>query len=130
MAKNTRAKDWLSQAKDDLAWGEASLKGGFFAQSCFVAQQASEKALKALAYQRGYDLIKGHSVRVVAKELGFNDKIEEAAKILDQYYISTRYPDSLPAGSPFEYFSENQAREALAFAKMIIECIDNEFKCH
>ncbi|MBI3385273.1 HEPN domain-containing protein [Candidatus Gottesmanbacteria bacterium] len=38
---------WLSKADDDLEWCRASLREKIYYGSCFVAQQAAEKALKA-----------------------------------------------------------------------------------
>lgn len=116
-----RAQDWLDQAKDDLRWGLASAKSGFYSQTCFIAQQVAEKALKALAYFRGAALVRGHSVLVVCRELNINGELEEAAQRLDQYYIPTRYPDAQPAGAPFRFFTAKQAEEALEFAKRFIE---------
>ncbi|MHB8763439.1 MAG: HEPN domain-containing protein, partial [Deferrisomatales bacterium] len=58
----SRHDDWMRQAGNDLEWAAHSLAGGFFAQTCFIAQQAGEKALKALAYARGYDTVKTHSL--------------------------------------------------------------------
>lgn len=52
-----RAKAWLEQAEDDLAWGEDSLKSDHYAQVCFIAQQIAEKAIKAMAFLRGADLV-------------------------------------------------------------------------
>lgn len=93
MAKN-RYHDWLSQSENVLLWGKDSLKNGFPAQACFIAQQASEKALKKL----------------------------------DIYYITSRYPDSMPEGAPFENFSDEQADEALGLAEMIIGRVKDEIK--
>ncbi len=43
------AKDWLARAKGDLAIAEAPLPdGAFYEDLYFHAQQAAEKALKAL----------------------------------------------------------------------------------
>ncbi len=121
-----RYGDWLSQAKDDFVWGSDSLATKHYAQCCFIAQQVAEKACKAIAYFRGFDMIKGHSVASIARELKINDTMEKAAKRLDQYYISTRYPDAMPQGAPFEYFTEEQAREALSMAQMFVEYAEKE----
>lgn len=112
-----RAEDWLAQARNDLDWGLTSMESGFYSQACFIAQQVAEKALKAVAYHRGAELIKGHSVLAVCRELGINGTLEEQARLLDQFYIPTRYPDAQPAGAPFQYFSRDQAEKALAFAR-------------
>jgi HEPN domain-containing protein len=128
MTKHTRERDWLAQAEDDLRWAKATVKEGFFAQACFICQQVAEKALKALAYARGADLVKGHSVRVIARELGLNSAVEAAAKVLDQFYITGRYPDAYPEGAPFEHITSKQAREALTLAKLVIAKVKHEIK--
>ncbi|GAB4373285.1 MAG: HEPN domain-containing protein [Spirochaetales bacterium] len=119
--KTNRARDWFKQAQDDLCWAEDTFKAGHFAQTCFITQQVGEKALKAVALYRGYTQIKSHSILEIARALEVNGEIERIAKRLDQYYISTRYPDAFPAGAPFEYYTEEQASEALAFARRLLE---------
>jgi len=121
-----RYRDWFSQAENDLSWGYDTLKAGHYAQGCFIAQQCAEKALKALAYFRGYQVIRGHSIREIAMDLDINSEILEAAKKLDLYYMTTRYPDALPSGAPFEYFTEAQADEALSLAERIISRVAGE----
>lgn len=118
---NSRAQDWYNQARNDLEWGHASAESGFHSQACFIAQQVAEKALKALAYFRGAELVRGHSVTVVCRELEINGELEAAALRLDQYYIPTRYPDAQPAGAPFQFFSSEQSKEALTLAAGFLE---------
>jgi HEPN domain-containing protein len=116
-----RSRAWLAQAVNDLAWGADSLRGGYFAQSCFVAQQVAEKALKALAFHRGADVVKSHSVRKIAQDLDITSDILEAARVLDLYYVSSRYPDALPEHAvPAEAFGRKQAEEALALAEGVL----------
>ena len=43
-----RSRDWLSQAGKDLGQAEDSRKAGRHEWACFAAQQAAEKAVKAL----------------------------------------------------------------------------------
>ena len=121
-----RAQDWLAQARNDLEWGCASLESGFFSQACFIAQQVAEKALKAVAYHRGAELVKGHSVYAVCRELGLNGDLEERARLLDQFYIPTRYPDAQPVGAPFQYFSRNQAEQAMDYARSFVTMAGKE----
>jgi len=116
-----RAQDWLDQARNDLRWGEASLESGFYSQTCFIAQQVAGKALRALAYHRGAALVRGHSVWMVCRELRIDGRLEEAGQRLDQYYITTRYPDAQPAGAPFRFFTEDQATEAPELAGQFVE---------
>ena len=51
----TRYADWLWQAKRDIEHARASALSGFYERACFAAQQAAEKALKALFQRRGAD---------------------------------------------------------------------------
>jgi len=48
-----RWSDWLDDAEDDLAAAKELYRAGRFAKACFLAQQAAEKALKALLIKRG-----------------------------------------------------------------------------
>lgn len=122
MASN-RYLDWFHQAENDWDWGNHSMASGHFSQTCFIAQQVAEKALKALCYFKGYDIIRTHSVRKIAQELGINGEIESIAKQLDLYYIPTRYPDSLPEGAPFESFTHDQAESALKQALVLLNYV-------
>jgi HEPN domain-containing protein len=115
-----RARDWLAQAENDYDWAGDSFRQGHHAQTCFVCQQVAEKSLKAVAFLRGYEAVRGHSVAEIAKELGINDEILNAGRRLDQYYVTTRYPDALPSGAPFEFFTAEQAKEALGFAEGVL----------
>lgn len=117
----SRAGDWLKQAEEELAWAKDALSSKRWASVCFTAQQVAEKSLKAIALARGALQIKSHSTREIAGALGIDGDLDEKAKILDQYYITTRCPDAFATGAPFEYFVEKQAREALEFAVAFVD---------
>jgi HEPN domain-containing protein len=122
----TEAARWLAQAKDDLAFGRHALDGGFHAQACSIAQQASEKGMKSLAYLEGARYVTGHSIAELLKglverytQLGLH---VEAAVRLDLYYVSPRYPNAHPGVemAPFQAFTQGQAKEAVGWADGII----------
>lgn len=123
MTRN-RSSDWFSQAKNDLLWARDTLDAGRFAQACFAAQQVAEKAVKAYALYLGYDEIRSHSILEITRALEVDGEIEMIARRLDQYYITTRYPDAFPAGAPFEFFTSDQAQEAIGFASRIVVLIE------
>lgn len=50
----------------------------------------------------------------------------EQARVIDNFYIPTRYPDSHPEGSPFEHYGILQSKEAIRYASEIIDFVDNE----
>ena len=113
----SRAADWFRQAENDLLWARDTLAAGRFAQACFVAQQVCEKALKALALSRGFDQVRSHSLLSIVRALEINGDLEQMAGRLDQYYVTARYPDAFVEGAPFEFFTREQAEEAIGFAE-------------
>jgi HEPN domain-containing protein len=116
----SRAGDWLKQARSELAWAGDSYAHGHWAFVCFTAQQVAEKCLKAIAIYRGAAQIKSHSTMAIAQALKIDGRIEFMSRRLDQYYITTRYPDAFSEGAPYEFFDEAQAKEALGFAGEIL----------
>lgn len=115
---------WLRQARNDLAFGRVALREEFFHQACFIAQQSAEKAVKAMAYDLGERVVLGHSlvelVHRYADSVPGLGELLEAAGVLDQYYVPTRYPNGLPGGVPFETFGAAQGREALERAEAFV----------
>ncbi|SHF04743.1 HEPN domain-containing protein [Desulfacinum infernum DSM 9756] len=125
-----RALDWLRQAENDILWAEHSLQGGFYAQTCFISQQAGEKALKALCFHKGFEIIKTHSLYQIVTALKIDGELLERAKELDIYHVSGRYPDAFPAGAPFELLSAKQAEAALESARFILAWVQREMPAH
>jgi len=120
MEQRNRAKDWLQQAKWDIRYAKAALADQFYSQTCFICQQAAEKALKSMLYYKGAEKILTHSLHQLCETLRVNSRLLNAAKVLDLYYISARYPDALAAGTPHEVFTKDQAKEAIRFAQMFV----------
>jgi HEPN domain-containing protein len=118
-----RSQDWLDQARSDVRHAENDVAGEYYDWACFSAQQAAEKALKAL-YQKHNQIAWGHSVRELLEGLSdqllIPDELRRASKLLDKYYIIARYPNGFASGSPKDYFSENEARDAISSARQII----------
>ena len=111
---------WLSQAQEDLRWTRHLAEQGAYYLACFLAQQVTEKALKAFLYAQGEEIVLGHSVqRLCAAASAFEPAFRIRARswsLLDGYYIPTRYPSSLPDGIPADVFTEQAAQDAVAFA--------------
>ena len=124
-------KRWLKQAKDDLKVAKWSLKGEFYANTCFMAQQASEKAFKAFCYLKGERAVLGHSLLEFLRKCAKYDKsfkiLEKESKKLDKYYIISRYPNGLPGLVPSEYFDQDEAKEAIRFAEKIVKAAEERF---
>jgi HEPN domain-containing protein len=119
-----RTKDWFRQAEKDLQHTRRAADGGDFEWACFAAQQAAEKAVKALYQNMHVDVI-GHSVSRMLQDLPSSVKppedLIESAKELDKHYIPSRYPNFHPEGAPLDYYTEREARGAFGGAERIIE---------
>jgi HEPN domain-containing protein len=127
--KNIReAIRWLTTADDDIDSAVILKNNGKFAHSCFHAQQAGEKALKAVWYFADADPW-GHSTKKLIEDLNFVDlklyqKLEsyiKMAMVLDRFYIPTRYPNGLPDITPDEAFSDEDADTCITYSKKIID---------
>ncbi len=118
-----RAGDWLTQAKKDLEQANSSRENGHHEWACFIAQQAAEKAVKAIHLDLRQEAW-GHVVAKLITELPEEDQPEarliEKARVLDSFYIPTRYPNGHPEGAPFEHFGPLQSEEAIEYAGEII----------
>lgn len=117
-----RSKDWLDQAERDIKQAEASLRDGFYEWACFAAQQAAEKAVKALIQSLGGEAW-GHSVAALIDSLPEEVKpnhLRDQALELDQAHIPSRYPNSHPAGFPGKAYTRKIAERLIEYAKEII----------
>ena len=116
-----RASDWLAQAERDLRHAEGSRKAEEHEWACFAAHQAAEKAVKALHLARGQEAW-GHVVSRLLEELPETPPAElvEAGRLLDTFYIPSRYPSSHPEGAPFEHYGRLQSEEAISYAGQIL----------
>lgn len=123
-ARRGDARLWLRQATDDYRFGQLALRSRFYAQTCFIAQQVGEKAVKAVHYHLSGRPVLGHSVHALLKRLNARAEVSEELLVLggqlDQYYVPTRYPDALPGVTPADAFSAVQARAALRAAHRML----------
>ena len=119
-----RARDWLNQATRDLEQAEDSRRAGRHEWACFAAQQAAEKAVKALHLHLGQEAW-GHVVARLLQELPDTTRVPgelvEKGRVLDSFYIPPRYPNSHPEGAPFEHYGPLQSEEAIRYAHEILE---------
>lgn len=96
-----QAQEWLAKAGEDEQSIRAILKeDGAPSTACFLAQQMVEKCLKSLLTFHGKAFRKVHDLLQLAAEL---QEVEPAVqellddlKVLNRYYVSTRYPGDFP----------------------------------
>lgn len=132
MENNKReAERWVVTARDDLDTAVILKERGKFAHSCFHAQQAGEKAVKAVWYMADADPW-GHSIKKLIDDLeqidldSFNvlKVLIRPGMILDRYYIPTRYPNGLPDLTPEMAFIDEDAQICLEYARLIVEKVE------
>ncbi len=122
------SKKWLKQAEYDLGDAKKAMSWGSFTLSCFLSQQAAEKALNAFLYFSGVEEVWGHSVGTLCKEaINFDSSFETLlaqARALDKYYLPTRYPYALPEDAvPSEVYQKEDAKLAHDKAEKILSFV-------
>lgn len=94
------ADRWLAHAKDEFEDADALRQRERFYLALLHFQQGAEKALKAFLYARldSIEVLYTHSVDELvrmAAEIDHDFESVVGTKKLDQYYVATRYPNSL-----------------------------------
>lgn len=103
----------------------------FFADACYAAEQAAQKALKGYVYGQGERNVPAHALPELVQRAGKYDAqflaLSSGASTLTQYYIPTRYPDALPgSAAPFEVYTEAQAADAIRIAEEIFRQVQGK----
>lgn len=121
----------MRQAKKDLQHAKKSIEFNDYEWSCFSAQQAAEKGVKALFQALRAEAV-GHSVSMLLKKLpkayAPDEELVNQAKALDRHYIPSRYPNFHPEGAPLDYYTKKDAEEAVKIAERIIKFCEDKIR--
>ena len=124
---------WLAAARRTLESAGGDLGRGDYNWACFKAQQAAELAVKGILRGVGAHAY-GHSVALLLERAGgalglaVPEDVLECGKLLDKYYIPTRYPDAWAEGAPHYYYTEREAREAVVCARRVLEWVEGAWR--
>jgi len=123
----SEARLWMSYAKSDLDAAYALLeKGDFFPrQICFLAQQAGEKALKAILILLGINFPKIHDLDRIRELIPEGWEVKEKFPELydlSVWAVESRYPGHTPD------VTEGEARDTLHLAKSVFEAVSAELE--
>jgi len=117
---------WFAQALRDLKAARDSLDDSNYEWSCFQAQQAAEKVVKALLYAHG-KAVWGHSITELLDILKNVEEVSEGlyicARELDRHYIPSRYPNAFESGYPGLYYDYVIAERCITCSKNIIDWV-------
>jgi HEPN domain-containing protein len=110
--------DWLRYARSDLELARVVRPDEvLFEGLCFHAQQAAEKALKAVLIAKGVPPPKTHNIRtlldLLPQEVIAPQEIEDAASLTD-YAVTSRYPGD------FESVDEEEYKETVRLAETVV----------
>ena len=119
-----RSPDRLRQAERDLQAAENSAAASYHEWAAFGAQQSAEKAVKALvASLHGAE--RGHSITGLLEQLRSSievpEAVLEAARDLDQVYVTARYPNGFASGAPADYFGQKTSERLIGHARTVLE---------
>ena len=111
-------REWLNRARSNLALAKAKRKSVYLEDLCFDAQQAAEKAIKALLIKIGVDFPYVHDLAelltLLEKSGQTIPKSIRQAEGLSRYAVFTRYPGMGPQIKQKEY------KEAVKIAGQVV----------
>ncbi len=111
--------EWLNRARSNLIQAQTRVAGIYLEDLCFAAQQAAEKATKALLIHSDINFPYTHDITRLLSliEQGGQDVPNrvKAAGALSDYAVQSRYPGLA------EPITEDEYSEALSLAKRLME---------
>jgi len=125
--KADEARRWMAYAKSDLDAANTLLesKDFFTRQVCFFAQQAGEKALKAILVFLEIPFPQTHDLDRIRELIPEGWKVKERFPQLYDlsiWAVESRYPGDAPD------VVEHEARETLRLAESVFEAVKAELK--
>lgn len=121
-------REWLRHARSNLARcrGDRPLPEVLFEDLCFDAQQAAEKAIKALLIDKAVDFRFVHDIGELLLTLeksgvAIPSTIRDAAE-LTEFAVEARYP------GPFEPVTEDEWKRAVALAETVVSWVEKQIQ--
>lgn len=124
------ALEWMAEAKHDPAAAQLLYGQKSFAWTCFVSQQAAEKAFKAVLIAMDSPGARCHAITDLADSVQalLAESLPEtvlAATGLDLFSVASRYPDAAPGKrAPFRVITDHQADDAVRVAAGAVGYLD------
>ena len=121
-------REWINRTRSNLVRAQAVLPGVYLQVEdlCFDAQQAAEKAIKAVLIARGAVFPPIHDLAGLLTILGQNDEaippaVADAAR-LTRFAVSTRYPGIT------EPVTVEEHQRAVAIAEAVVKWADERVR--
>ena len=116
---------WWELALDDIDTARKNYTIRKYHVTALYAQQATEKALKALYIQTFNELKKTHDLVFLAKKLNIPEQYKIICKQLDPVYLETRYPD-VSGKLPQMLFDASDATEFIKIAEEVLQWVKTQ----
>jgi len=124
MKRQQRANEWLQRAKSNMARAKAGRVTAeiLYEDLCYDAQQAAEKALKALCilheilFPRTHDI--AYLMDLLVKESVLIPEDLYNTRILTAYAVETRYPGD------YEPVNEDDYLNAIVLAEKLVKWVE------
>jgi len=131
MDKNSKNyHDWLLKAENDLKAAEGIFE---YYESpptdtiCYHCHQVAEKSLKCFLVYKETIFAKIHDLIALLSFCSSIDKtienLRDEIRVLNKYYIETKYPPDMPIDYPKE-----EAKEAIEKARIVLKTIKNKIE--
>ncbi len=119
-------REWLNRARSNLALSKSRVPDAYLEDLCFEAQQATEKAIKALLITLSIDFPYVHDLaRLLSllEEAGESlpDEVRRSAT-LTPYAVLTRYP------APTRPITTEEYETAVGTAEAVIQWVENRVR--
>ena len=119
-------REWLNRARSNLVQARAVMPGVYFEDLCFEAQQAAEKAIKAVFVYRAESFPYTHNISRLLKQLERDGirvpKYVYRAVGLSRFAVETRYPG---LSGPV---SNRQYQSAVRIAAAVLQWAERQTK--
>jgi len=116
-------REWLNRARSNLVRAKAKRKGVYLEDLCFDAQQAAEKAIKALLIKLDVNFPYVHDLAelltLVEKAGQEVPEFIRQAEPLSKFAVFTRYPGIGPS------IKEKEYRETVEIAARVVKWAEN-----
>ncbi|MEC4686222.1 MAG: HEPN domain-containing protein [Nitrospirota bacterium] len=121
-----RVTDWINQAKRTVASAEHSKSGGFYEDACFLSHHAAMLGVTGLLTRKGITATGSSVYFLLSRVETATKQLLHKARLLDTFFVPSRYPYCFEKGAPKDYFDEETAKEAIDSAKAILGFVETE----
>lgn len=121
------AQPWWRQAQADLDTARLTRDANSHYAAVWFAQQAVEKALKAVYIeQQGVLAPRTHDLEYLGDEVGVPTAVEADIVIVNPAFGAARYPDSATGHAPVDDVTPVMAQSCVTAAESVLQWTDQQ----